>query len=179
MALGTFIAGRYSSTYNTVDTGISKEGQELELDTDMDDIGETDAWGTSVIDGIWRGGNCFVQFTSEEYKAGSLGAYWPYGGAINAAGVLGILVDDTIAAPNKLPMGQLASNIAKALVLTVTAGTPAATAGAVNTLTAMFALLAKNFNGKLLFNSKLREVPIRLRCYPYTASSVTKFFATT
>ncbi len=175
MALGTFVAGRYSGTYNSSDVGICKEGYELELDSDLDDIGETDAWGTSVIDGIWRGGNCFVQFTSEEYKAGSLAAFWPYGGAMGAAGVLGILYDAT--QTTKLPIGQLASSIALPLVLTVTAGVPAV--NNINTLTATEALLAKNFNGKLLFNSKLREVPVRLRCYPYTASNITKFFATT
>lgn len=177
MALGTFIAGRYTGTYNSVDVGLCKEGYELELDTDLDDIGETDGWGTTVIDGIWRGGNCFLQFSSEEYKAGSLAAFWPYGGPLAGPGVLGILVDATQV--TKLPIGQLASNIALALVLTVVAGTPAAAAAAINTLTATFALLAKNFNGKLLMNSKLREVPVRLRCYPYTNTNVTKFFATT
>lgn len=177
MALDTFIAGRYSGTYATVDVGITKEGYELTLDTEMEDIGETDAWGQSVIDGVWRGGNAFLQFVSTAYKAGSIAAFWPYGGQIGAAGVLGILVDDSIAAPNKLPIASLASDIAKALVLTAAAGTPAAATPA--TLTASKALLAKNNNGRLLFNSKLREVPVRLRIYPYTANSVTKFFSTT
>jgi len=143
----------------------------------MEDIGETDAWGQTVIDGIWRGGNCFLQFVSTAYKAGSLGAFWPWGGQLAGAGALGILVDDSIAAPNKLPIGTLATNHALPLVLTAAAGTPAAATPA--TLTATKALLAKNNNGRLLFNSKLRDVPVRLRLYPVTASSVTKFFATT
>lgn len=177
MALDTFIAGRYSATYNSNDVGITKEGYELTLDTEMEDIGETDAWGNTVIDGVWRGGNCFLQFTSVAYKTGSLGAFWPWGGQLAGAGVLGILVDDSIAAPNKLPIGTLASNQALALVLTAAAGTPAASTPA--TLTASKALLAKNNNGRLLFNSKLREVPVRLRFFPTTSASVTKFFATT
>ncbi len=177
MALETMVAGRYAATYATVDTGITREGYELTLDSEMEDIGETDAWGQSVIDGVWRGGNCFLQFVSIAYKAGSLAAFWPYGGAANAAGAIGILVDDTVSAPNKLPIGTLASSVAKALVLTAAAGTPAAAAPA--TLTATYALLAKNNNGRILFNSKLRDVPVRLRLYPYTVSSVTKFFATT
>jgi hypothetical protein len=177
VALDTFIAGRYSGTYAAVDVGITREGYEITLDTEIEEIGETDAWGQSVIDGIWRGGNCFLQFVSTAYKAGSLAAFWPYGGSIAAAGVLGILVDDSIAAPNKLPIGQLASNIAKAFVLTAAAGTPAATTPA--TLTANLALLARNFSGRLLYNSKLRDVPIRLRLFPYTVTNVTKFFAMT
>lgn len=177
MSLGTFVAGRYSGTYNMSDVGITKEGYELELDTEIDEISDTDAWGGSVIDGIWRGGNCFLQFNSEEYKTGSLQAFWPYGGGGGASGVgvLGILFDATQS--TLLPIGSLASAISKAMVLTVQAGTPAV--NNVNTLTATQALLAKNYNGKLLFNSKLREVPVRLRCYPYTSSTITKFFATT
>lgn len=173
--LGTFIAGRYSGTYNAVDVGITKEGYELEQDADIEEIGETDAWGASVIDGIWRGGNCHLQFNSEEYKAGSLAAFWPYGAGLAGPGVLGTLFDSTQV--TLLPIGQFASNIAKAMVLTVQAGTPAV--NNINTLTATLALLAKNYNGKLLFNSKLREVPVRQRLYPYTVSGITKFFATT
>ena len=107
----------------------------------MEDIAETDAWGLSVIDSVWRGGNCFLQFTSKAYKQGSLAAFWPYGGAKNANGVLGVLVDDTIAAPNKVPIATLASGLAKTFILTATAGTPAASAPA--TLTATQALLAQ------------------------------------
>lgn len=156
-----------------LDVGITRDGYKLTLDTELEDLGETDAWGLSVIDGIFRGGNCFLQYTSVEYKAGSLGAYWPYGGAMGGAGVLGVLYDST--QTTKLPIGQLASNIAQPLVLTAGAGEPTSIA----TLTATFALLAKNSNLDLMFNSKLRDVPTRLRLYPYTVSSVTKFFATT
>jgi len=177
MALDTFIAGRYSSTFNSVDTGITDQGMELTLDSELEDIGESDAYGLTVIDGIYRGGNCFLQFNSLAYKAGSLGAFWPYGGAINGAGVLGIIYDPNQIG-NLLPIGQLASNIAKAHVLTSTTGTPAASSPA--TLTGPKALLAKNFNGKLLFNSKLRTVPVRLRYYPYQdGTSILRFLATT
>lgn len=174
MALGSFVAGRYSGTYNAVDVGMTRDGYEVEQDADIDEIGETDAWGASVIDGIWRGGNCFMQFNSEEYKAGSLGAFWPYGNAVAAgAGVLGTLLNTA----GTTPIGTLASVLAKSMVLTVTPGTPAV--GTVNTLTALLALLAKNYNGKLLFTSKLREVPVRLRLYPGTTGGITSFFTTT
>lgn len=177
MALDQFVAGRYSGAYNLLDVGITRDGYLLTLDSEMEDIGETDAWGLTVIDGLWRGGNCFIQFTSVAYKAGSLAAFWPYGGAVNANGVLGVLVDGTIAAPNQLPIARLASDIAKPLVLTSTAGTPAAANPA--TLTATAALLSKNNNGRVMFNSKLRDVPVRLRCYPFTSGNITRFFTTT
>lgn len=179
VALDTFVAGRYSGTYNAVDVGITRDGYELTLDTEFEDIGETDAWGMSVIDGIWRGGNCFLQFTSVAYKPGSLSAFWPYGTGLGGVGALGILYDSTQVA--KLPIAALASAIALPFILTSTPGTPAATGAgpAASTLTATTALLAKNNNGKLAFNSKLRDVPVRLRCYPFTTANITKFFATT
>lgn len=171
MALGSFVAGRYTGTYNSVGVGMCKEGYELEQDMELDEINETDAWGGTVVDGIWRGGNCHLQFTSEEFLTGVLAAFWPFG-------ALGILTTATPAPP----IGALASSLAKAMLLTVVTGTPAQTVVApgivINTLTASGAFLAKNFNGKLLFNSKLREVPIRLRLYPYVSTN-TVFFTTT
>ena len=151
-----------------MDVGICKEGYEVEQEIELDDISENDAWGASVIDGIWRGGQCHMQFTSEEYKAGSLGAFWPLGS-------IGSFVT-----PSTLPIGVLASTLVKAMVLTVVAGTPAAASTpTLTTLTASSALLAKNFNGKLLMNSKLREVPVRLRLYPYLNVTPFVFFTTT
>jgi hypothetical protein len=175
VALDTFVAGRMSATYNANDVGITRDGYGLTLDTEAEDIGETDAWGLSVIDSVYRGGNCFLQFTSVAYKTGSLQAFWPYGGALAGPGVLGVLHDANQATP--LAIAQLASNIAKAFVLTATAGTPAAAAPA--TLTATFALLARNAQGVLRFSSKLRDVPVRLRCYPFTSGGITRFFTTT
>ena len=166
MALGSFVAGRYNGTYNAVAVGMCKDGFEVEQDFELDEISETDAWGGSVIDAIFRGGNCHMQFTCEEYAAGVLTAFWPLGS-------LGVLVT-----PTTLPIGVLASTLIKAVVLTAVAGTPAAGVGNIVTLTASNALLAKNFAGKLLLNSKLREVPVRLRLYPYGTGPYT-FFTTT
>jgi hypothetical protein len=169
------VAGRYAATYNANDVGITRDGYTLTLDTEAEDIGETDAWGQSVVDSVFRGGNCFIQFTSVAYKTGSLQAFWPFGGPLAGPGVLGVLFDANQATP--LAIAQLASNIAKALVLTSTPGTPAAATPA--TLTATFSLLSRNNNGRLIFNSKLRDVPVRLRCYPFTSGGITRFFTTT
>jgi hypothetical protein len=152
----------------------------------MEVVSASDAFGDSPIDGIFRGGQCSIDFVSLASKPGSLGAYWPYGGAINVLGpTLGILYDPNQA--QALPIGQLASNIAKPLVLTVTPGTPASSVaqggfGLPNspmTLTGPLALLKENFPAKLLFSSKLRKVPISLRFWPYAdGSSRIRFFST-
>jgi hypothetical protein len=182
MALDTFIAGRYSGAYgptgSLVDVGLTGQGYEIQQDSELDDIGETDMFGMTVIDAIFRGGNCHIQFESLTYKAGSLTCYWPYGGALGGVGVLGTLWDTT-ALNGGIPPGQLASNIAMIFTLSPTTGTPAlptaAGGGFPKSLTANLALLAKNNNARLLFNSKLRTVPIRMRLYPYTTGTSPNF----
>ena len=152
MPLDTIIAGQYTGTYNSVDVGITRDGFELSQGSKAEVFDESDAYGGSVVDWVYRGGDAFLQFTSKTYKAGAITPFWPWGG-------LGVM--KTTAAP----IGRWASNVAAATVLTAVANTPAAAAPA--TVTASKSILAPNFDGKLLFNSKLREVPVRLQLLPY------------
>lgn len=164
MSLETLVAGRYTNTYNAVDTGITRDGYTLDQGLSAEVIDETDAFGGSVIDYVYRGGNVFLSFVSKAYKAGSITPFWPW------ATALGTLL--TTAAP----LGRLASALAAADVLTAVANTPAAAAPA--SLTANLAILAPNSSASLLFNSKVREVPVRLQCLPFDATGGTfKWFA--
>src|SRR6266852_668710 len=106
MALDTFVAGRYSSTYNAVDVGITQDGYELQQDSKAEPINATDAYAESMIDFVYRGGDVFLQFESKAYKAGSITPFWPWG----ALGVMGVIA-------------RLASAVAASMVLTATAGT--------------------------------------------------------
>ncbi len=161
MAVDTFISGRYSGTYSAVDVGITEQGFELQQDSKAENIEESDAYGQSLIDFVYRGGQVSIQFDSLAYKAGSRTPFWPYG----TFGLAGII-------------GRLASNIALATVLTSTAGTPAAASPA--TLTATYSLLAPNNPARLLFSSKLRKVPVRLACLLYdTGGAAYGWFSTT
>lgn len=164
MALDTFISGAYTSTYNAVDTGISEAGYEFDTGAAAEVIDESDVYGGSVIDFIYRGGATYVDFRALAYKAGSITPFWPWG----AQGVLA-----TAAAP----IGRLASDVAMSHVLTSTANTPAAAVPA--TRTATKAILAPNISGKLLFNSKLRSVPIRLIYLPILSSTTVKWWTDT
>lgn len=164
MALDTFVAGRYSGTYNAVDVGITDDGYTLQQDLSVEAIDESDAYGGTLIDFIYRGGNAFLRFMSKAYKAGSISPLWPYG-------ALG--VGATAAAP----IGRLASAIAAAMVLTSTANTPAAAAPA--SLTGPGSILAPNFSWELLYNSKLRRVPVRLQLLPYLDTGTLRWFALT
>ncbi len=160
-----FAAGRYGMTYNAVDVGLTKEGAMMDLQSSLQLVNQTDLYGETVIDGFYRGANCFLQFTCLRWMAGSRTPFWPWG-------ALGQVFTSTIVA------GVLVSNTASALVMTAQTGSPAATEGPA-TLTASKSLLAENFNSQLMFDSRLREIPIRLRLYPYTSSTNLVHFTTT
>ncbi len=164
MAVETFIAGAYTSTYNSVGTGITADGYTLDQQSSAEMIDDTDVYGQSAIDAIYRGGNCFITFTSNAYKAGSITPFWPWG-------ALGVM------STTSAPIGRLATDVASAHVLTSTANTPAAAAPA--SLTASEAILAPNNNASLVFSSKLRQVPVRLQYFPYVDSTTIRWFAIT
>lgn len=119
----------------------------------------SDLWGESVVDTFYRGGGVFVVTECMVYAAASLSPFWPYA----TFGQMG-------------QVGRRGSDIAAAHVLTVIAGTPAV--GNPNSLTATKALLAENSNLRLVFTSKLRRVPLRLRYLPDTVSGNVTWFAT-
>jgi hypothetical protein len=167
VGLGTFVAGRYTGTYNSVDLGIMEGGYEISWAISMENIDNTDAYGDTVIDQVLRGMNVFAQWNAKEYKAGPLAAATPLS-----------TLPPTGTSSLKLGLiGRLATDVAATLVLSATAGTPAATSPA--SLTAAEAILAEGYDVRLLFDSRHRKVPVRMRLLPYTASTDTIFFSTT
>ena len=112
MPLDTLIAGAYTTTYNAVSVGITRQGFELQQTLKQEVIAETDAHGEATIDYVYRGGDVHLQFICRAYKAGSTTPFWPWG-------ALGTM--STAAAP----IGRLASDVALITVLTSTAATPA------------------------------------------------------
>jgi hypothetical protein len=166
VALGTLIAGRYSCTWNAVDTGYTRTGFELEFQYKHEVLDESDLYGLTTVDAVTRGCDGFLSATLREYKAGSTALLWPVGG-----GVLGKVFSTA------KPAGLLASDQALALVLTSTANTPAAAAPA--TLTASKAWIAPNYNPRIILDSRLREVPIRMQLFPYASASDIILFSTT
>lgn len=165
MAIGSavFIAGAYTITWNSLAIGIclgDEQSPLLEYTNLQKPIDNTDRYGRSIVETIYTGGNWFAQYTALEYKAGPLAVAFPFGAS--AAGVMG-----TIA--------RLGSDIAQSLVFTSTAGTPAASTP--TTITAAKALLAPNWNVRLLYGPTLRMVPIRQVLLPYDSGG-TIYWAT-
>lgn len=159
---GTIIAGPYTGTYNAVDVGFTLDGFKYSNDYAAEMINQTDLFGEMLIDMIYRGGNARLSYTSRSYKAGSIGPFWPWGALYTMF---------TTAAP----IARTARSVAQAFVLTSVANTPAAATPA--TLTATKAILAPNTQGELLFDSKIRQVPVSLLLLPYEGASGTAIVA--
>lgn len=158
-------AGKYAMTYNSVDMGLLKEGAMLDLQNAQDILDKSDAFARSVIETFYQGANAFLQVTALRWFAGVKTPFWPWGNlgeVFTNASVPGIRGSDT----------------ASAIVMTAQTGSPAATEGPA-TLTASKSLLAENFNQQLLFDSRLREMPIRFRLIPYASAGKTIHFSTT
>lgn len=162
--IGTFIAGRYSATYDAVDVGITRAGYRLLQSVFYENIEETDVYARTLIDMIYQGGNCSMVYMAREYKPGSVLPFWPYGGGFGA------LMSAT------LPIARRASDAADAFVLTSTANTPAAATPA--SLTCTYAILAPG-QRETLFNSQTRELPTELQLLPYDVSGVVRWFVLT
>lgn len=154
-----FIAGPYTATWNGSALGHTENGFALRVSSAAELI-TADAYGDSVLDGVYRGGNYFVQVVGLEYSSALTAAFWPYG----AFGVHG-------------QAGRLMTAIAAPLVLTATAGTPAANSPA--TLTASKAILAEGQNLETLLACRLRKLPVLWRLLPYTSSGSTIWFSQT
>ena len=162
MALGVFIAGRYSSTLNSVSLGIMREGYELSMEPHHQLINRSDAFGDTLIETILRGADWALQCDALEYTTGPKNAISQVTGTLGTLGVI----------------GRLGSDVAQSLVLTSTAGTPAATSPI--SLTALKTMLAPNANPRLKFTSELREVPMRFVFFPFDAGAgVITFFTMT
>lgn len=159
MALGTYVAGAATATYDATALGQTQEGYEIQYEPKADMINRSDIYGDTMLDIIFRGADVFAQMEFIEYKAGPLAVAFPWA----SQGALGLI-------------GRLGSDVAKALVFTAVAGTPAALVPA--TLTASKAILAPNGNPRFSINSRLRTIPLRMVLLPYDSSGI-KHYTTT
>ncbi len=168
---GPIVAGAYSGTYNSVDVGFTLNGWRYGVEWLGEILNQSDIFGDTIFDIIYRGGNAQLSFVSKTFKAGSLTPFWPWSGGVSGVPFSQIYSDS-------LPIGRSARATAAAMVLTVVANTPADLATALtpasialDTLTAAKAILAPNFRGELLFDSRSRDVPCQLQLLPYEHST--------
>lgn len=165
MAISTVIAGAYGTTYNSVSVGMTVDGFRLSITSKAEQIDKSDTYGDTLLDLVYRGGNYFVDFTCRIYAAGATTPFWPWGSTIGTI------------CTSAAPIGRLGTAVASSLVMTATASTPAAATPA--TLTASKSILAPDYNAELLFDSRARNVPIRLALLPSETTGTVTVFALT
>lgn len=162
-ALGTFAPGYYSMTYGGLDCGLVEGVRQLRRRFSAQQI-QTDVYGDSDVDGVYRGGNTFLMMTFKEWKAPiSTTILNPY--HVTDIGAMGL-------------NGRLQTDLSAVIILTATASTPAATAGPV-TLTASKAILAPDNDVEWLMGNEQRDVSVLFQLYPYDDSGTIRWFSVT
>jgi hypothetical protein len=144
----SFIAGRYTATWNALAMGQTKVGYDIEFQRFTEDI-IGDNYAQMVQDAINLGGEFTISTELIEYNAAAAATLmWPLSATKYDTGVIGIL-----------DSGKWMS-----LVLTALAGTPAAATPA--TMTTARSILHPRFPVKFRLGPSLRTLPLRLRAYP-------------
>lgn len=158
----SFIAGPYSWTYGTpagpvgavYPLGTIEDAPSLELSNEIDPI-TGDNLGAAIQDGIYRSGPCFFNLVLQEYNLASARyCFQPWATNFGDVGCV----------------GGLLSTYADALVGTPLS--PLCTLGGIalegyKVITFYKAVLAPGFPIRLLFGSRLRNVPLRFAILPY------------
>lgn len=146
----SFIAGRYTATFNGLSLGQTAEGYRLSHQL-FKRVITGDAYGDTPQDAVYRGATAEISYRLLEYNAaGARAAFWPVANGYLDIGIVGRL--------------DVGSGLAKSLILTSIQGTPAA--GAPASITLPLVALKEGFPVELLFAPDLREVPMLQRCYP-------------
>lgn len=158
-----FVAGPYTATFNSVTLGqLELDSLKVTFTNGQDDI-TGDNFGEAIQDGVYRGGNCYLDMMCLEYDSliTALAGH-PYIATPGIVGTLGSLI--SAASMKTLVLTKLYSS-----------GTTVSPA----TLTSTAAAIPRGFPLEYLMAPKLKRVPLRLQLYPYIASSVKYFYQVT
>lgn len=162
-----FVAGQYTATYNAKALGQTADGYRLSHQV-FKRLVTGDAGGDTPQDAIYRGMEVMLSFRLIEALAtGVDDLIYPYAATVGTPLSMGVIGRTDVrgnAAGDPVP-------IVKSLILTALAGTPAAEEGPA-TITMPLSILAENYPVEILYAPDLREVPIRMRIYPATATGV-------
>lgn len=152
------ISGPYTGTWNSLPLGTQNDdGFRLSCTIQGQEVNASDAYGMTLVEGIYRGQNWRVAFTGLEVnKTGMLGLLQAFGHT-GAAGTL---------TPQLTQIGNRMTAFAQSLVLTAILADPPTMP---QSLTAVNAIPAPNMNTQMLMTSKMREMPLELVLIPYAS----------
>ena len=175
MAITAPVAGAYIGAYNkkaagSLALGYTRQGFNLTFTQKGERIEETDLYGLSLIEVVYRGAGLTIDMTCKVYGAlaavGGVNALWPWHttfGTIYTAA---------------LPIARLASTTPDVILLTAVANTPAATLAAPATVTASVVLSPDNANA-IKLDSTHREVPLKFDCLLIDTAGTGSLFVAT
>lgn len=119
-----------------------------------EDVGNTNLYGSTVIDGIYRGGQMFVMLTIKEWPAYIRDILWPFATNFGDVG----------------QVGRMLSSMAGAIVLTPVEGTPAYVKDPI-IRTFGKAIISPEHNVDIPLGPTARDVPLVFRCFPYNVTT--------
>lgn len=174
MPIGTFIAGGFLGTWtppagSPAALGLTEQGYRIRHSFRTQEIAETDIYGETPIEVIYRGGRLEVGGLFQEVLASIFRLMFPFAGIVTPTGVTNQQIGVA---------GILGSSVAGALVLTAAAGTPAIATPATQTFP--FLIPAGGFEFERVYNSKLRQTPFQLMALPkYVSASDISYWSAT
>ncbi len=160
MAAGLIVpvSGPYTGTFNALPLGTQwDDGYEMRVEFAGQEVRESDAYGMTLVEAIYRGTNWRLLLKGLEWKTGLLALLKNTGTTTTAS--------DGLLTPQLLNIGDRWTKFAQALVLTAILGNPPTTP---QSLTATSATIAPNSNSAFQMTSKVRELPLELVLYPYS-----------
>jgi len=163
MPFATFAAGPYTATYDADnapgdpagkgqgarDLGLVEGVRRWQRMMEAHPV-QAGAFGSTEIDGVYRGGQAFCLMTFKEWTDAVRDALWPFGTGFGELG----------------QVGRLLTDLAGELTLTAAPDTPAASAGPA-TLVFRKAIVSPGHNSEVVLGAEQRDVPIVFRCFPY------------
>lgn len=164
MAVATFATGPYTATYDADNAATGTPGKgdgaqafglvenvyRLSLTRKGEPIRGTNLYGQTTVDSIFQGGDCFILVTVKEWKSYIRDIINPFATEFGDVGLV----------------GRMYTDIAGEIVLTPTAGSPAASNDN-KVYTFGKAILAPEFNMDIPFGPTEKAFPLVFQCFPY------------
>jgi hypothetical protein len=157
-ALVVPVSGPYTATFDDDDFGtLNDDGYILTATTQGQEINQSDAYGMTLVEAIYRGQN---------WKLRIRGLEWDQEGLINALLSFGTLEADFFK-PWLDGIGERWSTQGETLILSAILGNPPTYP---QSLTAMSCCLSPNSQSESMWTSKMREFPLEFVLLPYQAT---------
>lgn len=155
-ALVVPISGPYIGSWDGFPLGtLSDDGYEMRCTVQGQEVNETDAYGQTLVEGIYRGQNWRVLLRGLEWEEGLVNALQMFGQSAVSSGNL---------KPALQNIGDRWSSYCKSLVLTAILGNPPTVP---QIITALNSGLAPQFQSAFNLTSKVRELPLEMVLLPY------------